>query len=301
MKRNQIDGTLLGTEIDQTRVNEYSQNNILKYQQQEVIEFENYYSQWGVQYKPNAGITLPEGVSLIPLKGLQPPQSDSIYYCPSVIPLMTPAILSTYTLNPVKSDQERTHQDQERMTNENHSPENVIICSQPQQKKQKISLGSSYNGTVMLSHLEGPVLTTNFSSTVEHNLQNNNSLKNKFSSNEDFHCFRLPFQNNVSDSHTTLFPSSTHNDYLSSKNKFCKLPETHDDLCNCEHCTLPRSKLSLNQLIMLEKVFNCSKYLSSQQFSALSQTTKLPRNVLRIWFQNRRAKYHKEKKMPNFS
>lgn len=331
MERNQMNGTFLNkeTNISRDSLRTFSQANVSNRRKQQLVNYEKYYQQWGVRYNTCTGLTVPEEICLIHLNGLQPNNPDNYYYCPSVIPLLTPSILSTDALIPVEHLHLKNFHSQEFRSSrqkkfENSGLEMVHNCSVvlPRQAIPEYSSNSSSKSKYI------PIRICDSNEQKINAKQNISLLENCIPSNEMIQSSKAILKDHFSKyrpsvSLTTFgskfeefnknlknvyeqkspakqYPIST-NDlpsvYLTRERTFCNVSKITNNSCKCENCTHPRAKLSLNQLIMLEKVFSCSKYLSSQQFSALSETTNLPRKVLRIWFQNRRAKYHKEKKM----
>ncbi|CAL8130815.1 unnamed protein product [Orchesella dallaii] len=60
----------------------------------------------------------------------------------------------------------------------------------------------------------------------------------------------------------------------------------------------PRIPFTSHQLMCLEKTFESSQYLSSEMISRLARNLQLTDTRVKIWFQNRRARFRREKNLP---
>ncbi|ODM90906.1 Homeobox protein XHOX-7.1 [Orchesella cincta] len=61
----------------------------------------------------------------------------------------------------------------------------------------------------------------------------------------------------------------------------------------------PRIPFTSHQLMILEKTFESSQYLSSDMISRLAHNLQLTDTRVKIWFQNRRARFRREKNLPS--
>jgi hypothetical protein len=87
------------------------------------------------------------------------------------------------------------------------------------------------------------------------------------------------------------------NDETNEENVDCKQVETNNNksITNHQNSRRRRTSFSSEQLLELEREFHLKKYLSLTERAQLAHTLALSESQIKIWFQNRRAKWKRVK------